>query len=156
MHRGWIKTQNELLGGHLLHIRALRRSMWHHADTLSDGSQSVWKVDSTCTLQLQACPVARIQVASNHFLGSLGGHMLDCWWAKLWMYFTELHQRRTRVDCRNAAIRNHINGTTLSLLLPSPRCKGVELGVQWPYYPNDLTWSLRVAVKVDDSHICFS
>lgn len=70
--------------------------MWHHADTPSDGSQSAWKVDSTCTLALPARPVAHTQAANNRCLGSLGVHTLDCWWVELWIYFTEIHQERRR------------------------------------------------------------
>lgn len=109
--------------GHLSHIRAPHRSMSHHAGTLADGSQSAWKVDSTCTLQLQACPVAHTRAANSHFLGSLGGRILDCWWVELWIYFTEPHQGCT-LTCSyqcTTADRNHTNGTPLCLFLPPPQ-----------------------------------
>lgn len=85
-------------------MQGLHRSMWHYAGTSSAGSQSVWMVDSTCTLQLQACPLAHIQAANIHSPDSLGVRTLDCWELVLWMYFSMICERQSCTECRSTNV----------------------------------------------------
>lgn len=71
---------------YLLHMRELRRSTWRLADRPSAGSPLVWTVDSSCSLQIWASPLAQTQAANTHSLGAPGEHTLDSWRLKVWSY----------------------------------------------------------------------
>lgn len=128
---------------HLLHTRAWRRSTSRPAGTLSDGSRSVWTVDSTCTSQPRACPVSRTQAANNHFLGSPGVHTLGYRWGKLWTRFAEGHQRR----CSSLTLHKRRSRLNLS---PWHWTLGTAILYKW-HHP-----SLRDTTEVDGSHIYLS
>lgn len=90
-------------------MQELHHSMWHYAGTFSAGNQSAWMVDSTCTLQLQACPLVHIQAANIHSPDSLGVRTLDCWESVLWMYFSMICESQSCTKRRSTTCHSTLN-----------------------------------------------